>query len=115
MTMSEYMFLFRGGAGLAQSPAEMQANLKKWGAWIETITKQGKFTAGEPLAREGRVMRGSRRTISDGPFAEAKDLVGGYLLIKAGSLDEATELARGCPILESEGSVEVRPIQRLDM
>jgi hypothetical protein len=112
--MAEYLFLFRGGMDSSQSsPAEMQANLKKWSGWIENLAKAGKFTAGQPLGKEGKVLRGSKKTVTDGPFAEAKDLVGGYLIVKAGSLDEATELARGCPIFETDGNVEVRPIHQM--
>ncbi len=114
--MTEYLYLFRGGMSGEQSPAQMQAQLKKWGAWIESLAKQGKFTAGQPLGKEGRVLRGTKKTVTDGPFAEAKDLVGGYLIVKAKDLDEATELARGCPIFESpDGNVEVRPIASMDM
>lgn len=113
--MAEYLFLFRGGADMSkQSPADLQANMKQWTAWIEGLAKQGKFTGGQPLGREGKVMKGARRTVTDGPFAEAKDIVGGYLIVKAGSLDEATELATGCPVFQNEGgSVEVRPIQTM--
>jgi hypothetical protein len=112
--MSEYLFLFRGGADMSQSPAQMQSQLKRWGAWIEGLAQKGRFTAGQPLGREGKVLRGHKRTVTDGPFAEAKDLVGGYLIVKAETLDEATELARECPIFEHEaGTVEVRPIAKM--
>jgi hypothetical protein len=114
--MSEYLYLFRGGNDMSKlSPAELQANMKKWGGWMENLARQGKLTGGQPLKREGKVMRGSQKTVTDGPFAEAKDLVGGYLIVKAENLDEATELARGCPIFDVEGTVEVRPIEKLDM
>jgi hypothetical protein len=91
----------------------MQANMGKWTAWIEGLAKQGRFTGGQPLGREGKVMRGGKKVITDGPFAEAKDVVGGYLIVKASSLDDATELARGCPIFEVDGLVEVRPIAKM--
>ena len=110
--MNEYLFLFRGGSTMGQSPAEMQAQLKRWGAWIESLAQKGRFTAGQPLGREGKVMH--KRAITDGPFAEAKDLVGGYLIVKAETLEAATELARECPIFENpEGTVEVRPIAKM--
>ena len=56
-------------------------------------------------------MKGKKKTVVDGPFAEAKDLVGGYLLVTADNLDDAAELARGCPILEVDGAVEIRPLK----
>jgi hypothetical protein len=113
--MADYLYLFRGGLDMGQaSPAQLQANMAKWQSWIETLAKAGKFTGGQPLGREGKVLRGTKKQVTDGPFAEAKDLVGGYLIVKAGSLDEATELARGCPIFEhAEGSVEVRAIAQM--
>ena len=113
--MADYLYIFRGGLDMNQaSPAQLQANMDKWRSWIDTLAKAGKFTGGQPLNREGKVLRGSKKQVTDGPYAEAKDLVGGYLVVKAGSLDEATELARGCPIFENEtGSVEVRPIQQM--
>jgi hypothetical protein len=66
--------------------------------------------AGEPLERAGAVLRGKKRVVIDGPFLEAKDLVAGFMIIRAKDLDEARALASGCPILEGEGSVEVRPV-----
>jgi hypothetical protein len=61
------------------------------------------------------VVTGKKKTVTDGPFGETKDLVGGYLLVTAASLDAATELARGCPIFEREGSVEVREVREMRM
>ena len=66
-----------------------------------------------PLQNGGRVVRGSAKAVTDGPYAEAKDLVSGILLISASSLDAAVEIARGCPIYEYDGSVEVRPLQEM--
>src|SRR5262245_27837382 len=102
MTMNDYLFLFRCGSDMStQSPAKSLAHMASWTTWIENFSTQGRFTGGQALAGEGKVMRGAKRVITDGPFAEAKDLVGGYLIVKAGSLDDATELARGCPIFEN--------------
>jgi len=113
--MADYLFLFRGGdAAMAKmSPEQMQQNMAKWMAWIEQLGKEGKFKAGEPLDREGKVLRGKKQAVTDGPYAESKDLVGGYLIVSAASLAKATEIARGCPIFEGDGSVEVRAIRPL--
>lgn len=111
--MNDYLYVFRGGMDPNASPAEMQANLGKWGAWIEDLSKRGVFVAGQPLAREGKVIAGAGKVVTDGPYAEAKDLVGGYLIVKSETLAGAAELSRGCPIFESGGSVEVRPISKL--
>ena len=69
---------------------------------------------GQPLEGEGKVVD-AEGTVTDGPFAEAKDLVGGFSLVEAETLARAAELARGCPILEVGGSVEIRPIMKMDM
>ncbi len=111
--MARYLFLFRGGDDPNASPEEMQKHMQKWMAWIEGLRAQGRFEGGEPLDRTGKVVRGARKTVTDGPYAESKDLVGGYLLVKASSADEAAELAKGCPIFDGGGAVEVRPIAKM--
>ena len=68
---------------------------------------------GNPLATEGRVVRGRAKTVTDGPFVEIKDLVLGYTVIEAKDIDQAVELAHGCPMLAGEGSVEVRPVRAM--
>jgi len=67
------------------------------------------------LERTGKVVKGNQKSVHDGPYAEAKDVVGGYTLIEAKDLAQAVELSKGCPILEVGGSVEVRPIRILNM
>jgi len=116
--MADFLYIFRGGRSsdpswLNASPQEMQQNMQKWAAWIQALSKTANFKAGDPLENGGKVLRGKKKVVTDGPYAEAKDLVGGYLLVSAASLDEATELARGCPIFESDGIVEVRPIRAM--
>jgi hypothetical protein len=111
--MAEYLYLFKGGNGQQLSPEQMQKHMQAWMAWIEQLQKRGAFQSGHPLERKGKTLRGKRKTVADGPLAEAKDLVGGYVLVTTNSLDEAVELARGCPILEVDGDVEVRPIQQM--
>src|SRR5579859_147062 len=108
----QYMFLFRGNEwqkGL--SPEEMQRIAGQWMAWFERLTAQGKVTAGSPLETEGKVVSGKNgRVISDGPFAESKETVGGYFLLQVNSLDEAIALAQECPGLPYGAKVEVRPV-----
>ena len=108
--MSNFMFLFRGGEAPA-SPEAMQAQMQKWMAWIEKLRTQGTYVAGEPLERGGKVLRSPNKVITDGPFAEGKEVVGGYFIIRAESLNQAAETAKDCPIFESGGSVEVRAIR----
>lgn len=110
--MSKFVFIFRGGApdtpGL--SPAEMQAHVRKWYDWADALTAKGHRVQGQPLDNGGRTLRGRDRVVTDGPYAETKDLVTGSMGVEAASLDEAVELARGCPVFELGGSVEVRPV-----
>lgn len=112
--MPSYLYLFRGGETRNLSPQAMQEHMQKWGAWIADLGKQGYFKGGDPLAEEGRVLRGRQKTVTDGPYAETKDIVGGYLIVSAPDLDQAVELARGCPIFENEGSVEVREVREME-
>ena len=109
--MQKYMYLFRGGeaARAALSPEEMQAHMKKWNTWFQGLG--GAFLGGEPLDSTGKVVRGKGKSVSDGPFAETKDLVGGYAIVSAKSLDDAVEIARDCPIFEADGAVEVRAVR----
>ncbi len=115
--MQKYMYLFRGGdaARAASSPEEMQKHLTKWGAWFKVLADKGQFVGGEPLEVTGKVLSGSRKALSDGPFAEAKDLVGGYAIVSATSMDEAVQIARGCPIFEHDGILEVRPVREMQL
>jgi hypothetical protein len=94
----------------------MQRQMQKWIDWIESLTRAGKFKAGDPLQEVGKVLSGpGGKLVTDGPFAETKEVVGGYLLVTAKGLEEATELARGCPIFQGGGTVEVRPIRDMNM
>jgi len=110
--MKEFLFVFRADyASMPQSsPEEMQAMMKKWMDWIGGIASQNKLVdRGNRLAKGGKVLRADN-VITDGPYTDIKEVVGGYTLIKAESLDEATELAKGCPVLLVGGNVEVREI-----
>jgi hypothetical protein len=113
--MSEFLYLYRGGRR-GQSAEESDQIMQKWLAWMKDLTTSGNLKdPGQPLEGEGKVVKDKGRTVTDGPFAEAKDLVGGFTLIEADTLARAAELARSCPILEVDGSVEVRPILKMDM
>ncbi len=113
--MSEYVFLYRGGEN-GRSPERAQQMMQKWMAWLKDLNQKGHVKdQGQPLERSGKLVKGSQKTVTDGPFAEAKDVVGGYTLIQARDLDQAVELSKGCPIFEVEGAVEVRPVMKMNM
>lgn len=111
--MSRFMLLFRGDpdARLSLSPEEMQQAMRKWMSWMESLEKGGHApTAGDRLDSRGTVVRGRAKTVADGPYVEVKDAVQGFMLLEAGDMEQAVELSKGCPALEMDGSVEVRPI-----
>jgi hypothetical protein len=114
--MSEYVFLYRGGDRGA-SPEVMQQRMQRWMAWMKELGEKGHIKdQGQPLERSGKLVKGKEKTVTDGPFAEAKDVVGGYTLILARDLDQAVELSKGCPIFESDnGAVEVRPVMKMSV
>jgi len=111
--MSEYLFLYRGGSR-PDSPAEGDRVMQKWVSWMQDLETKGHLKdRGQPLEGEGKVVRGKQRSVTDGPYAESKDIVGGYTLIEAKDLAQAAELAGGCPIFDRDGLVEVRPVMKM--
>jgi hypothetical protein len=113
--MSQFIYLYRGGEA-GRSPEKMQEMMQKWTAWLKQLTDQGYIKdIGQPLERTGKLVKGKQKTVTDGPFAEAKDVVGGYTLIEARDLEQAAELSKGCPIFEVDGAVEVRPVMKINM
>src|SRR5215469_5390367 len=114
---NQFLYVFRGGLDPAKrSPDEMQKNMDAWWGWINDLRSKGHFEAGQPLQKGGRVLSGKRgQKVTDGPFAEGKEEVGGYMLLSANDLATATELAKDCPILNEEnGTVEVRAILQVE-
>ncbi len=107
-----YMLLFRGNdwcTGL--SPEEMQQISGQWMSWFKRLTDAGKALAGSPLEPQGKVISGKGgRVVSDGPFAESKETIGGYFLLNVGSMEEAVTIAKQCPGLAYGAVVEVRPV-----
>jgi hypothetical protein len=110
---NDYVLLFRG-RNRSLSPEQMQRTMEKWLGWFGELRNSGHLKdGGHPLADASKAVTGKQRTVTDGPFVEAKDLVNGYIVIAADSLEHATELAKGCPTLDGGGSVEVRPIEKM--
>jgi hypothetical protein len=114
-TTPEYLLLLRGmdwDRGL--SPEEIQNVMSRWIAWFDRLTEQGKARAGQPLTNRGKVISGKKgQTVSDGPFAESKETVAGYILLQVDNLEEAVEIAKECPGLDYGISVEVRLVDHL--
>ena len=112
--MSEFVYLYRGYEQPA-SPEEMQKKTAKWMSWLKDLSDKGHLKSlGEPLHPEGKVVKGTKKQVIDGPYAEAKDVVGGYSIIVARDIDQAVTFSLGCPIFEDGGSVEIRQIGQID-
>ncbi len=111
--MKEFMFLFRlpnQGDSREMTPENMKELAKKWDDWVGGIAAQGKVvSAGPRLESTGKVLKKSG-VITDGPFVEVREMLGGFLRVTADSLEEATTLAHGCPAIDQGGSVEIRPV-----
>lgn len=111
--MKEFLLVFRSEHNAnAKQPtqAEMQASMKQWEDWMGSLGAQNKLVnPGNPLEPAGMVVK-TNGTIVNGPYVETKEAVGGYTIIRAASLEEATALCKGCPIFNGGGNVEVRPI-----
>jgi hypothetical protein len=114
-TPSKYLLLLRGGISNRElSREQLQAQIEKYMSWIDSLRRKGHFLAGEPLDEEGKFLSGhNAETITDGPFVESKEAIGGYFIISAQDLAEAVEISKGCPIFANGGTVEVRPIQQI--
>lgn len=106
--MEKFMFIFHGGSGVApemHAPEAMQAHMQKWFAWVEKLRKEGRYLGGEPLLPTGKMISGKQKIVTDGPFAEGKELVGGFFIIEAKDINEATEMAKECPDFIYDGKV----------
>lgn len=114
--MSNFLYLFRGGHETynAMSAAEKEAHMKVWGSWMEKLREKGQLVDGLPLAEEGKVVENRGEIITNGPFAEGAEMVGGYLIVTAGNLHQAVEISKGCPIFDYGGTTEVREIMSMD-
>lgn len=115
--MDEYLILMRLDLitkDKQPSPEQLQVYMKQYQDWVGGIAAQNKFGGGTGLSTEGKVIR-PNDVITDGPYAEIKESIAGFIIVKAESFDEAVEIARACPILKGEGnSVEVRKVMGKD-
>ncbi|PSR52154.1 transcription initiation protein [Adhaeribacter arboris] len=114
--MDEFLLIFRHEDGQKiASPEQIQTWMKQTMDWIGGIAAQNKFSGGNGLPFEdARVVR-PNNLVTNGPFGDIKETIGGYIIVKAHSVDEAVEFAKGCPVLQGHGnSVEVRKIAKND-
>jgi len=113
--MEKFMLIFHGGVKQDVSPQELQANMNKWFAWVEKLNKDGRYVSGEALLPGGKLVSG-KSIATDGPYTEGKELVGGFFVINASSLEEAVSIAQNeYPDFGYGGTVQVRPVMKFDM
>jgi len=111
--MKEFMMIFIGGSYKDLSPDQMQARMQKWMDWVEDLRKEDLYIDGRPLQAAARRIGGESKTVTDGPFVDSKELVGGYFIVKAKDMDQAVGLTGGYPDYDMGGQVEVREIMTL--
>ncbi len=112
--MSEFVYLYRRPPRGPESPQQMQDRLQRWRDWFSDLESRGHIKSlGQPLAQTGgAVVRGKGR-VTDGPYAETKDIVMGFTLVEAKDFDQAVKLTETWPGFEEGGSIEVRPVLKL--
>lgn len=114
--MKEFMMIFRNekkSGNEMPSAEQMQEVMKHWQNWIGGIAAQGKYSGTNRLYPEGKTIKPGN-IITDGPYAEVKEMVGGYLIVKANTLEDAVEMAKSCPNLIYGGNVEVRSVMSIE-
>ena len=109
------MLIFIGGDPSHLSPEAQQAHMGKWFAWVEQLRNEKRDVGGEALLPGGKTVKGTKKTVTDGPFAESKEVVGGYFVLECKNLDEAVQIAKDCPDYDLGGTVEVREVMKFDM
>src|SRR5690349_12635516 len=113
--MEKFMLIFEGAQVKDNSPEAMQENMGKWMAWIEKLNAQERYVSGEPLMRGGKKITGNPKNVTDGPYTEGKEVVGGYFIINAKDIDEAVDLCKDYPDYDLGGSIQVRQVMKIDM
>lgn len=107
----DFLFLLRNTEwGHDMPPSEALAALESMLGWVEDMRARGIFRAGQPLSPAGRVIRTAKGAAEDGPFAETKEIVGGFIMVRTNSIEEAEQEARKCPVLNLGMYIEVRPL-----
>ena len=114
--MKKFMMIFMGPdyGELGMSPEQIEERMGRWFAWSEQMNANGRGHTGEALVATGKHISGTEKTVTDGPYLEGKELVGGYYIIEAKDYDDAVEVAKGFPDFDLEGKVEVREVMVFD-
>lgn len=113
--MTDFMLLLSGEVqeDTSLSIEEKQKEMQKYLNWLMDLKEKGVVKAGQPLGNTGKRIINSNGVITDGPFTETKEAIGGYFIVSAVSLEEATEVAKTCPHVLMGGNIEVRPLHEI--
>jgi len=112
--MEKFMLIFQGDQMAEMSPEEMQSQTQKWMEWVAKLQKAGRYVEGEPLLPGGKLVSGLN-SVTDGPYAEGKEVVGGYFVVEAKDFDEAVHYCQDYPAFGYGGTVQVRQVMKLEM
>ena len=112
--MEKYMLLFREGDLSKLSPQQQEAQMGKWLMWVDKLRKENRYHSGEPLLPGGKTVTGPKKVVTDGPFPESKEVIGGFFIVNAKNIDDAVSIAHDCPDFEFGASVEVREVLKID-
>ena len=115
--MKDYLLLIKSDGDHLDNltPDQQKQHVQEIGAYIQDYMQKGIMKGAEPLETGGRVVTGVNGTIKDGPFTETKEVISGYFIVSANSLEEATEIAKANPFFQLDnGSIEVRPIKKME-
>ena len=114
--MKEFMMIFIGAdyEELGLSPEQLQERMGKWFAWSEKMGKQGIIRSGEALHAGGKTIAGPKRVVSDGPYSESKEIIGGFYVISVEDMETAMEVAQDFPDYDLGGIVEIREVMKFD-
>ncbi|MFT3701636.1 MAG: YciI family protein [Agriterribacter sp.] len=114
--MEKFMLIFHGGMETAPSPEQMQESMGKWMAWIDKLAKEGLYVSGEPLLPGGKLIAGKDgKSVTDGPYTEGKEVVGGYFIVNAKDINDAVALCKDYPDFNKGGSIQVRQVMKVEM
>jgi hypothetical protein len=112
--MEKFMLIFHGGINPNASPQDLQSNMGKWMQWVEKLQTEGKYVSGEALLPGGKLVTG-KTAVTDGPYTEGKEVVGGFFVINANNMEEAVAECGHYPDFDYGGQVQVRPVMKFDM
>ena len=113
--MEKFMLIFHGANSNDLSPQQMESQMGKWMAWVDKLNAEGRYVSGEPLLPGGKLLTAQNKKGTDGPYTEGKEVVGGFFIINAGSMEEAVSISQEYPDFDFGGSVQVRQVMKMEM